>query len=802
MSTLLHDFRHALRALLKKPGFTLSAAAALALGIGLTTTIFSIVNGVILAELPFEEPDELLMLDSTQLEKGIRSRGLLIHEVEDFREQQSTLEGLAAFYTQPVNLSGDQQPEKVNGAFVSRNTFDLLGVQPIRGRGFLEEEQRPGAGRVILLGHHVWQTRFGGTPNIVGREIRVNGRPARVVGIMPEGFRFPARQDVWLPLDVYPSELQRGEGYHLSGFARLKDGASIEQARADLSAIAQRLARSYPEVAEGLGMIVKPYTHQFIGQEDRMIQFSVLGVVSLVLLIACSNVANLLIARTVGRGQELAVRSAMGAGRTEIMGQVLAESLVLSSFGAILGIGLTVGGVRLFNALVVDPDRPFWVDIDVDPTVLCFAVGAGIVASLVSGLAPALRASRADLHDLLRDESRGSSGLRLSRLSTVVVVAEIALSFSLLIAAGLVINQIMQIADRDYGFGTEGVLTAQLDLPANTYPEREDVTRFYDELMRRLDEAPGVVAAGAATHLPTAGSEVHRYEIEGHSYGEGRYPAVRTVVATPGFFESLEVPLLRGEGFPPDPEDQRRMVVVNKTFAEREWPGEEALGKQVKVYQVSTDEPWRTVVGVVPDLQFERIAAESPAAAYVPLSQAGRRHMVVTLRSRGQPGDLASVLRTEVQVIDKDLPVYGIKTMDQVLRDNMFLPNIVATVFSVFGLSALILAGVGIYGVMSYSVNQRTAEMGIRMAVGAQRRDVFVSVLRQVLRQCLWGVGVGLVLAFAMAQLVSSVFGAGTANPLPFAAALLVLLLIAFLSALMPARRATRIDPSVALRFE
>lgn len=803
MSLLVQDTRYALRMLRKSVGFTLAAAMTLALGISLTTTMFSVVHGV-LGDLPFERSEEIVALDTNVVSKGIESRGLTSRELLAWKDQIKSLAGLAAFYTGTINLSGTERPERFEGAWISADAFPLLGVEAVRGRTFIPEEDRPGASPVILLGYHVWKNRYGGDPQIVGKPVRVNGEQATVVGVMPEGFQFPIRQDVWVPLKLDPAAVppQPEDEVYLFTVGRLKPGATVEQASSEAAVLASSYAAQHPDTSEGLGAVVKPYTYMFIDEEDRAIQYTGLALVSLVLLIACFNVANLMVARTLSRSKEVAVRSALGASQAQVMRQMLLESVFLALLGALLGIGLTFLGVRLFNLFINDPERPFWINVTVDQEVFLFSLGAAVIASLLAGLLPALQASRTDLTTVLKDESRGSSSFRLSRLSKTLVVVELALSYGLLIAAGLTVRTVVQQTSSDLGFKANNIFTARIGLSEAGYPEGSARIGFFEDLVRRLESTPGATSVALTTHLPTSGAEGWNYAVEGKSYAsDNDYPVLRSIVVSTGFFKTFGIPVLQGETFEPQGRaGQTPVAVVNRSFADRVWPGESPLGKRIRIGKSDTKEPWLTVIGVVADAQLDGARSEDPGAVYLPLAQNERRFMSLAVRTAGEPMALASAVRQAVQSIDQDTPIYFVKSMDEVVTQSLFLLNVLGSVFTIFGVLALFLAAVGLYSIMSYSVSRRTSEFGVRRALGAQTRDVMQLILRQAMRQLLVGLALGLLVAFAVAQLVSSAVGIRPWEPLTFLLTAVVLILVGIVACLIPARRATRVNPIVALQ--
>ncbi len=825
MSGLLRDIRFGLRLLAKHPGHTAVATLALGLGIGLCTAMFSIVRGTVLQGLPFERSDRLLHLETNNLPKGEDSREVPIHDLLDWQKRQQSFESLAGFYEGTINLSGGSgdgvgnqpadkaggapgggEPVRYEGLFLSANAFQLLRVKPLHGRGFLPGEDRPGAAPVVVLGYQVWQDRFGGDPAAVGRAVRANGEAAVIVGVMPRGFEFPVNQEVWMPLRLDPLALRRGEGTTLEVFGRLRDGIDEETAQTEMSGIAQALAAEYPETNKGIGAAVKPFTEEYIGKEAASLIYTMLGAVFGVLLIACANVASLNMARAAQRTRELAVRSALGAERRQVVTQILTESLLLSLCGALLGLGLAQIGIRAFVDAIARTDPPFWMRIELQPSVLLFSLAVTIVSGLVAGLAPALQASRADLNEVLKDEGRGSSSLRLGRFSKVVVIAEVALSCALLVGSGLMIRSVMEVRQVDLGFDPADTLTVRIALFETAYPEPAQRVAFFDELVRRIAGQPGVVAAAAGTVLPGADGGGDRYALEGKAYPTLEdMPIANQGTVAPGYFDLFRVRLAAGRDFgPEDTAASLPVVIVNRSFAAQAWPGDDPLGRRVKVGG-EPDAPWRTVVGVVPDLHMDGVGETEPRkdGLYVPLAQEAPGFVSVAVKTRGNPLNLAPLVRKEVTALDADLPVYFVRTMDEVLANETFFPKLFSVLFSIFGACALVLAAVGIYGVMAFSVERRTQEIGIRMALGSGQNGVLKLILTQGLRQLGLGLAVGLVLAFGLSRLLASVlFEVEPGDPPTFALVALVLSAVATMACLIPARRAARVDPLVAIRNE
>ncbi len=808
MGSLLSDFRYSLRMLAKTPGNTAVSVIALALGIGLTTTVFSISYGAIHRGLPFDEPHRLMWLERNNLAEDIQSMGVPVHDFLDWRAQQTSFENLGAFYNGTVNVSGlEGRPERFEGAFMFEGGLDMLRVPPLLGRLFVEGENQPGTPHVAILGYNLWQNHFGGDPDIIGHTVRMNGEVTTIVGVMPEGFLFPINHELWVPYRQNPAEMERGEGSWLGVFGRLRDDVSRDAAQAEFSTIVQRLAMEYPETNEGVGAVIKPYTDEFVGSEVTGLLYTMLAAVFLVLVIACVNVANLLLARVSVRGKELAIRSALGAGRLRIVAQFLSETFTLAAVGTGLGLVIAWVGVRLLDNAMAQAEPPFWMDFQIDGAVLLFAIALALVAAVLAGILPALKASGAKVNEILKDESRGTSSLRMGKLSKGLVVAEIALSCGLLVGAGLTVKSIVNLRNIDFGFATEEVLTARVGLFVTDYPDETARLNFFDELKARLDAQPGVAKSSLSSGLPTTGRGGRtRFAVEGETYEADRdYPLARRIIATPGHFETYAVSILQGRDFgTQDTRDNLPVVLVNQPFAERYFPGESPIGRRVRLGDSESEEPWLTIVGVVPDMYLDPPENEEPEGIYVPLSQNDARFLSISVRAAG--GDAAALgplVRDEVMAIDADLPIYWVDTLAALVEQNTWYIRVFGLLFMVFGGVALFLGAVGLYGVMAFAVSRRTQEIGVRMALGAQASDVLKLVLRQGMLQ----LGIGLFLGLGIAALLSRgleiiLFEVEPWDPVIFFLISLVLFVVGMLATYVPARRATLVDPVQALRYE
>ena len=811
MTTLFADLRFGLRMLIKTPLLSLTAILTVGLGVGLTTHTFSSVYGSILRGLPVPGEDRLMHIDANRLELGIESMEMSIHDFQDLREEQTSFEDVAAFYQGTVNLAGEEgPPERFAGAFVSANALSHLSVPPLMGRTFLPGEDDPDASPVIVLGHHVWRNRFGSDPSIVGKSIRVNGESTEIIGVMQEGFRFPFSEDVWLTHRMDVAALPRGAGEDLDAYGRLKEGVSLEAARAELDAIALRIAQRFPETNEGVGLGAQPYEQRYMPPEIRAVLWVMLASTLGVLLIACANVANLLLARASVRAREVAIRTAMGASRFRVVRQLMVESAILAILGGALGLGMSAWGVQVYNSFTADIYRPYWLDVRMDLPVLLFTVAVTAVAAVAAGMLPALRASGVEIGEILKDESRGSSSLRLGRFSTMLVVTEIALSCALLVGAGLMIKSVMNLGDVELGFEPQGVMTGSIGLYEADYPDAESRDRFFTLLKERLEREPGVESAALGTHLPAMGAFMYYLAVEGETYAtDADYPAGYATVVTHDYFRTFGVDLTQGRDFGPletrvggDP-----VVIVNQTFADRYLGGSDVLGRRIRWGISTSQEPWLTVIGVVGDMHVgggvgglgnDRM---SPERIYLPKGLYDHRYFSMAIRTQGPPAAMAGRLREIVAELDPNLPVYDLTPLDQAIEAATWAFALFGMLFTIFGASALFLAAVGLYGVMAFSVTQRRQEMGVRMALGAERTSILRLVLGRGLVQLVVGIGLGLALGAAMERPMRYVLYGVDAGDLTVYGSIVVTLLAAgLLACILPAHAATRADPVEAMR--
>jgi putative ABC transport system permease protein len=789
--------------LVKKPGFTLTAVITLALGIGATSTIFNFVNGILLRPLPYQDSERLVLLDETAPKRGIASMGVSFPNFLDWREQNRSFTGIAAYgggndYT----LTGSGEPEELSGADISYNTFEVLGVAPILGRTFTAEEDRPGNGLVVILSYGLWGRRFGAKPEIIGQKITLNNRPHTVVGVMPPGFKFPEVDDLWTPLALDTTMWTRND-HGMSAIARLKPGVTLQQARTDMTAVARRVEEQNPVTNEGMSVNIIPLREGLAG-DYRKALLILMGVVGLVLLIACVNVANLLLARSSSRAKEVAIRTALGAGRWRVFRQLVTESVVLGLMGGALGLTLAFWGLDLLLA-AIPIDLPFWMKFDLDGRVLGFTVGVTLLTGLIFGAAPALQASKVDLNESLKDGGRGASGMGRHRMLRSLVVAEVALSLVLLIGAGLMARSFMRLQHTSAGLNPENLLTLRLNLPGEKYDTPGKRHAFYKELLERIGAAPGVEAAGAVSNLPLGGSNWGRsLTVEGFPVlSVGQAPMINHCVITPNYFRAMGIPVLAGRDFSDaDARDSMRVTIIDERLAREYWPNESPLGKRVRFGPPESNEPWHTIVGVVGAVKHESLSLTQRKTVYLPHAQVTIDDMTLAVRA-ANPENLTPVIRGQVKAMDPDLPIINVRTMTEVVSRSVWQPRLYAILFGVFAAVALALASIGIYGVMAYSVSERTREIGVRVALGAQRRDVLKLVVAQGMTLTLIGAGVGLGAALALTRLMQTLlFEVSATDPLTFAVLAALLSVVALLACYLPARRATKVDPMVALRCE
>ncbi len=821
MQTIWHDLRYGVRMLLKNPGITFIVVLALALGIGANTAIFSVVNTVLLRPLPYEESDRLVFLNETS--KVMDEISISYPNFTDWRNQNQVFEKIGVYNRGSYNLTGAGEAERIATVQMSADLFAALRVNAATGRVFTNEEDKPGGNPVVVLGYGLWQRRFGGQASIVNQPITLNGKSYTVIGVMPQHFQFPSRVEMWVPVGQLSGEAswqQRGNHPGLYGVARLKPGVSFAQAKAEMDIIGANLEKQYQDSNSGNGIGLRPMLELFVGDVRRAL-WVLFAAVAFVLLIACANIANLLLARAQSRQKEMAIRAAMGAGRWRIARQLLTESVLLALLGGSLGLLIARWGIALI--LYVSPDAiPRSREISLDWRVLAFTLGISFVTGILFGLVPALQAGVVDVHETLKETGRGTSGRHWLRSSLVVV--EVATTLVLLIGAGLMIRSFYRLHKVNPGFSYEHLTSFSVALPEKKYKTNEQREQFYNRLFENLRSLPGVEATAAASGLPLGNNGWQTsFVVDGRPLPpRDQTPLMEACLVTPDYFRAMSIPLKRGRFF--DAHDDRsslagkdlsklseteaeiaalNAIVIDEEFARHYWPGEEAVGRRIRLGTDATA-PVLTVVGVVGRVKMEGLGQDSNRVqGYFPFAQIPSGGMTVILKAAGDPNQLIAAVRQQVQAIDPDQPIHSIRTMDEIRAESVAPERLNLTLLSVFAGIALVLAIVGIYGVMSYSVTQRTHEIGIRMAIGAQPRDVFRMVIKQGMVLAFIGVVFGLVGAFGLTRLMATMlFGVEPTDPATFVAITVLLSLVALVACYIPGRRATKVDPVVSLRYE
>jgi putative ABC transport system permease protein len=817
MENAINDFRFGLRMLLKGRSTTVVALLALMIGIGASTAMFSVINSMMLRPLPYKDADRLAMIWQTnpEIKLSFDKFPASIGKFLDWRAQATSFESMSAFTAIPFNLEQRGEPEKLGGAVVSADFFSVFGVKPLIGRSFGAEEGQPGHNLVVVIGYGLWQRRFNRDPGIIGQSIRLDGQDYTVIGVMPAGFSFPrggempaffqlpARSEIWSPIAATAEQIAaRDNNVNKGVIGRLKSDVTLQQAQVEINTISGRLAEQYPDSDGGFGAELIPLRDQIIGSL-KLALFVLMGAVGFVLLIACANVANLLLARGASREKELAIRSALGASRLRVVRQLLTESVVLSLAGGVLGLAVAVVGVRVLIAITPD-NIPGIKEVSVDLRVLGFTLLMSLLTGIIFGTAPAFHGSRTDINEPLKEGGRGStSGRHLTK--DLLVISEVALALVLLVGAGLMIRSFLNIEKVDPGLTPGGVLTAQISLPKTRYPDDIQRARFQKDLIDRLKSLPGVESASVSLIIPLTGAEeVDGFEIEGRPKARSVQEATfaNFTIVSADYFKTMGIPVLAGRPFTEaDTQTAPSVVVVNQAFARKFFPNEDALGKRL----AGGPNSWITLVGVVGDVRRTALDADPQPEWYRPFGQSTNDYFGVLLKAAPglDPRGLAPSLTSSVWSIDPDLPVYSVQTMDQILSVSLSRRRFNMILLGIFAVSALMLAAVGIYGIMSYGVTQRTHEIGIRMALGARAGDVLGMVVGQGMRLAIIGLAIGLAGSFALTKVMATLlFGITATDPLTFAAVPAVLGAVALLACYVPARRATRVDSMVALRHE
>jgi putative ABC transport system permease protein len=803
-----NDLRYAVRMLAKTPGFTVIAGLALALGIGASTTTFSVINALLLRPFPYiQEQDRVLYVSEYFAKVGEEhDNGVAYPDYLDYKKQATTLEGFGAATVATMILSGGEKPDRYLGSFISADAFSFLGVKPILGRIFRADEDQQGTAPVALLGYEVWKTHFGSDPNVVNRVVTINGKRVTVVGVMPKGWRFPETSDLWMPLQITEKENPRGN-FNFECFAKMKRGVSIGQVRAEMQAIAARIAADHPQTNTGCNVHVKPFREEAV-KDVKPLTVLLMGAVLFVHLIACANVANLLLARAASREREIGIRLALGAGRRAIVRQLLTESVLLGAIGSALGLLFAVWGVDLvIRAIPVE--IPYWVRFDFDWRVFSFALGLGIASAVLFGLFPALQASRPQLVGAIKEGGRsGLGGGKGQRVRNGLVVAEVALALVLLIGAGLMLRSFLKLQATDIGIDPSDTLTFRVGLPPTQF-KQEDAGRFFTALMPQIANIPGVESSAATTSLPAAGNiGVSAVILEGEPEPDQLQNARMThaLAVTPGYLPTCRISLVRGRDFTlSDNKDGQRVVLIDENGARKWFPNIDPIGHHLAVLEKPGDPPkWATIIGVVHNVVYDRLTEKRDfPCVYAAQYQNPEWFLSVMLRTKSNPGNFANFARNAVLAVNKEIPIYKVKTMDTVVMESFWDRRFFGSLFTAFAGLALFLAAIGLYGVMAYSVRQRTQEIGVRMALGAQAADVLRLVTGQGIRLIGIGLALGMVVAFFLTKLLQgSLEGVSAHDPMSFGIVSAVLLAVGALACYLPARAATHLDPVEALRYE
>jgi len=818
LETLWQDLRYGLRMLAKNPGFTAVAVVTLALGIGANTAIFSVVRAVLFRPLPFRDPGRLVLVIDHNLSAGFPQFPSSLANVLDWRAQSRSFEDLAVFATWNFNLAGKGEPERLSGLRVSSNLLPLLGVRPVIGRGFLPREDQPGGGHVVLISYGLWRRRFGSDPSIVGHSVQLDGRSATVIGVLPGGTQMETaldcfasgssqKLDLMVPLAADLVQPDRGNRF-LTTVGRLKQGVTLRAAQVDMDVISSRLEKGYPRYNAGWGATVLPL-HEAIVGDVRQPLLVLLGAVGLVLLIACANVTSLLLARAASRRKEVAIRTAVGAGRLRLFRQMITESLVLAGLGGLLGLCLAEGATKLLASLQ-DLQLPRQAAIAVDYQVLTFTWAVTLVIGFLFGLAPALISSDGSragiLSEALKEGGRSSSESRQgNRIRGALAVSEIALALSLLIGVGLLLRSYWRLLEVKPGFRPEGVATVEIDLSGARYARDSAQVGFVEELLRKVSALPGVKSAAVSDGLPLEGGGEWLFTVVGQTYAPGKEPIAGYRIVSAGYLATMGIPVLEGHGFTDrDTRESPRVLLLNQTLARRLWPGPggttRAVGQEIQLW--GRGAPYR-VVGVVADVKRRGLDQDAGREMYFLYEQMPQGWINLAVRSAIEPKALASSIRSAVRSVDRELPLTHLRTMQEVVDASVASQRFQLLMLAIFGGLALVLASVGIYGVIAYSVTQRAHEIGIRMALGASPGEMWWMVVRQALKLAGVGVTIGAVATLALGRVLSGLlFGVKPTDPLTFGSAALLLVAIAILASYFPARRATKIDPIEALRYE
>jgi putative ABC transport system permease protein len=810
----LQDVRYAFRMLLKRPGFTVIVVLTLALGIGANTTIFSAIDAVLLNPLPYKDPDRLMVVWETNKQLGPEMwdrNEAAIGNFLDWRSRNQIFDQLGALFDTSMNLTGVGEPQRIQSCVVTTNFFQVLGVQPMLGRSFVPESETPGSPFTAIISHELWQRQFGSDPNVINKSLTLNAHQVAIIGVMPPGFelQFPITRhvDMWVPfvIDVADPDYHDRSNNFLYTVGRLKQGVSQEQAQTEMNLIAGQLQQQYPETNAEKGVRVVPLHKQLVGNVESYL-YMLFAAVGFLLLIACANVAGLLLARVTARHREVAIRIAVGASRWRLIRQLLTESVILSALSGSLGLLLAYGGVKLLVSLTPS-EVPRLHEIGLHVPVFLWTLAISVVTGVLFGLAPAVQASRPDLNTALKESSgRNPGSFQGSGLRNLLVVSEVAVALLLLIGAGLMTKSFLRLQQVDPGFDATNVVSMNIALPTSKYREQQLQT-FYDQLFERLKNLPGVKSVAAINPLPLGNTNVsNRFIVEGAPFvALADRPFAGTRVVTPDYFQTMSIPQLKGRSFTEqDREKTPNVIIVNEALASRYWPNQDPIGKRLGFFEEDPGkQEWREIVGVVGNVRSKALEIEVMPEAYFPYRQVPENFMNLVVRTASDPVSMVPAIRSQVLSVDKDQPVSDIMTMEQRVAKSVAAKRFVMSLLGAFSILALGLAAVGIYGIMAYLVTQRTQEIGVRMALGAQKRDVLRLVVGKGMALAVVGTAIGLIASLALTRLMRSLlFEVTPTDWLTFVIVSGVLLMVSLLACYIPARRATKVDPLVALRYE
>ena len=803
---MFREVRYAVRALWLNKGFAAVAILCLSFGIGLNTTIFSAVDGVLIQSLPYHDAGRLVILNTTNRKSGVSKNSVSYRDFIDWKAQNSSFSALSASAYRNLTISdGTGEPERFSGSEISWDLFPMLGIQPELGRAFTAADDQPGAEAVALISHTVWMRRYQGDPAAVGRRILINARPYQIVGVMPANFEFPQNQKLWVP--IVPRVFQADRNVRdLVLFGRLKPGSTVELAQQDLSTVARQLAAQYPDSNENWDALVRPLKAQFIPRDVEQVILLMMGGVTLVLLIACSNVANLQLARASVRQREISIRSALGAGRGQIVRQLLIESVTLGLVSVPLGLVIAYVGDRLISSLVPPDTMPYYIHWAIDWRSASYSVAVAVGTALLFGLVPALQATRGNLQDSLKEGSRGNTGSR-GWARNILIGAEVALSLVALVGALLFVRTFVNLDTKDIGFDPKPLMTMRFYMPGEAYDAPDSKLRRVQDIVERVEGLPGVDTAFSSNLVPiSGGGGGGNVVIEGRPAEKGREAEIRFTGVTPHFYRALGLKLISGSDFT-DLQGWSRMpvAIINQTMAERFWKDQNPIGARFRLADTAAADDWFTVIGVGPDVHHDDVGSSNPkfAGAYVPYAYQQSVNTGLVIRTAGNPAQIAPAVRAVIRAADPNLPVFNVNTMDTVRAKSFWQYGLFGWVFSTIGIVGLLLAAVGVYGVLSYSVAQRAQEIGVRMALGAGQRDVLKLVVGQGVRLALYGVAAGVAIAaVAMPAARSLLYDVSPLDPISFSVVSIFLVGVAALASYAPARRAMKVNPTTALRGE